>query len=93
MTENPTTGKEPKTMNITYQRCRQQLSRLSFDELLVFDAYGRQHRDPDDIAEAMGLSPDKVIAQLENLAAKLQPIAHLIPWMDVDDRDQLRTAA
>src|SRR5450755_210632 len=61
--------KEPKTMNTNYQICRQHLSRLNFDELLVFDAYGRQHRDPDDIAAAMGLSPREVIAQLENLAA------------------------
>lgn len=80
-------------MNAAYQRCRQQLSRLSFDELLVFDAYGRQHRDPDDIAEAMGLSPDEVIAQLENLAAKLHPIACLIPWMGDSEGDQLQAAA
>jgi DNA-binding MarR family transcriptional regulator len=80
-------------MNAGYQLCRQQLSRLSFYELLVFDVYGRQHRDPDDIAEAMGLSPDKVIAQLENLEAKLQPIADLIPWMGVSVGDQLRAVA
>jgi hypothetical protein len=80
-------------MNANYQICRQHLSRLSFDELLVFDAYGRQHRDPDDIAAAMGLSPHEVIAQLENLAAKLQPIAHLISWMGISEGDQLRAAA
>lgn len=80
-------------MNACLRRCRQHLSRLSFNELLVFDAYGRQHRDPEDIAEAMGLSPDEVIAQLENLEAKLQPIAHLIPWMGVSEGDQLRAAA
>jgi len=80
-------------MNADYQRCRQQLSGLSFDELLVFDAYGRQHRDPDDIAEAMGISPGTVIAQLEHLAAKLRPIAHLIPWIDASEGGQLRAAA
>lgn len=80
-------------MKADYQRCRQQLSRLSFDELLVFDAYGRQHRDPDDIAAALGLSPDKVIARLENLAAKLQPIAHLIPWMGASEGEHFRAAA
>ena len=79
-------------MNADYQRCRQQLSRLSLDELLVFDAYGRQHRDPDDIADTMGLSPDRVIAQLEKLASKLQPIAHLIPWMGISEDYQLRAA-
>lgn len=80
-------------MNTCYQRCRRQLSRLSFDELFVFDAYGRQHRDPDDIAEAMGLSPDEVIAQLEHLKAKLQPIARLIPWMGGGEGDQLQATA
>jgi hypothetical protein len=80
-------------MNANYQICRQQLSCLSFDELLVFDAYGRQHRNPDDIAKAMGWSPQEVIAQLENLAAKLQPIAHLISRMGVSEGDQLRAAA
>ena len=80
-------------MNTNYQICRQHLSRLNFDELLVFDAYGRQHRDPDDIAAAMGLSPREVIAQLENLAAKLQPIAHLISWMGISEGDQLQAAA
>jgi hypothetical protein len=39
------------------------------------------------------LSPHEVITQLENLAAKLQPIAHLISWMGVSEGDQLRAAA
>jgi hypothetical protein len=93
LSENSTAVKEPNTMNANYQRCRQQLSRLSFDELLVFDAYGRQHRDPDDIAAALGLSPEKVIAQLQKLSTKLQPIAHMIPWLGVSEGDQLRAAA
>jgi len=80
-------------MNANYRICRQYLSRLSFDELLVFDAYGRQHRDPDDIAAALGLSSREVIAQLENLATKLQPIAHLISWMGISEGSQLRAAA
>ena len=80
-------------MNTDYQRCRQRLSRLSIDELLVFDAYGRQHRDPDDIAQVLGVSTDKVIALLQKLAAKLQPIVHLIPWIDTDEGNQLRAAA
>ena len=80
-------------MNANYRICRQYLSRLSFDELLVFDAYGRQHRDPDDIAAAMGLAPHEVIARLEKLTAKLQPIAHLISWLGISEGDQFRAAA
>ena len=76
-----------------YERCRQQLKRLSSDELFLFDAYGRQHRDPDDIAGVLGLTPNKVIARLESLAARLQPIAHLIPWMDIRDGDHVCAAA
>jgi hypothetical protein len=80
-------------MSANYKICRRHLSGLSFDELLIFDAYGRQHRDPDDIAAAMGLSPREVVARLENLAAKLQPIAHLISWMGISEGDQLQAAA
>jgi hypothetical protein len=60
-------------MSANYQICRRYLSRLSFDERLIFDAYGRQHRDPDDIAAAIGLSSLRVDIRGNNRTGTNRP--------------------